>query len=106
MSCTDQTYSSLLIANLALGRPTKQSSEGWGGNSARAVDGNREGKWWGRSCTHTRRQNGPWWRVDLGKKEEVSKVRITNRADCCWNRLRQIEVRVGDVDNNPQSNAL
>ena len=41
-----------------------QSSEGWGGNPQRALDGNTDGQWGGGSVTHT---NGApsWWEVDL-----------------------------------------
>ena len=33
------------LVNLALGKPTSQSSTGWDGNPERAVDGNESGKW-------------------------------------------------------------
>lgn len=33
------------LANVARGKPTTQSSTGYGGNSSRAVDGNRSGVW-------------------------------------------------------------
>ena len=33
------------LANLAFGKPTSQSSTGWGGVSSRAVDGKEAGKW-------------------------------------------------------------
>ena len=48
------------------------------------------------SCTHTKYQQSPWWRVDLQKREVVRKVSLTNRGDCCAERLRNVEVRVGD----------
>ena len=92
--------------NLAKRKPTRQSTTAHGGVSARAVDGNRNTQWNGRSCTHTSRQSRPWWRVDLQSIQNVKKVRLTNRGDCCFNRLRQIEIRVGMRDNNPGANAL
>ena len=95
-----------LTVNLARGRLTKQSSTGWGGSSFKAVDGKRDGNYRKGSCTHTYRTNNPWWRVDLEAEEDVKVVRIWNRADCCWNRLRQVEVRVGNTDNNPQANTV
>ena len=94
------------LGNIARGRGTKQSSTGFGGASSRAVDGNRNSHWNGRSCTHTNKQNWPWWRVDLGSAQLVAKVRLTNRGDCCWNRLRSIDIRVGNADNNPRANAV
>ena len=95
-----------IAGNVARGKGTKQSSTGFGGVPQRAVDGNKNANWNGRSCTHTNKQNRPWWRVDLGSIQKVMKVRVTNRNDCCWNRLRQVEIRVGMADNNPGANAM
>ncbi|XP_009466921.1 PREDICTED: uncharacterized protein LOC104015857 [Nipponia nippon] len=38
----------------------------------------------------------PWWRVDLGRRHTVYAVVVKNRHDCCWERLKGAEVRVGD----------
>ena len=92
--------------NIAQGKPTRQSSTAFGGFPSRAIDGNKNTNWGGSSCTHTSRQFRPWWRVDLQNIYDVSEVKITNRGDCCSNRLRQIEVRVGMMDNNPGANTL
>ena len=92
--------------NIAHWKSTRQSSTAYGGLSSRAVDGNKNTYWGGSSCTHTSRQFRPWWRVDLQKNYDVSEVKITNRGDCCSNRLREIEIRVGYVDDNPAANAL
>ena len=57
--------------NIVLGKPTVQSSYDsyWTGPASRAVDGNRKPYYYRRSsCTHTKREYGPWWRVDLGKE--------------------------------------
>ena len=92
--------------NIAQGKPVRQSSTAFGGFPSRAVDGNRNTNWRGSSCTHTSRQRRPWWRVDLLRIYDVTEVKITNRGDCCSNRLRQVEVRVGFVDYNPAANGL
>ena len=92
--------------NLARGKPTKQSTSGYNGGSGKAVDGNRATGYGHGSCTHTQRQQGPWWRVDLGKSMPIGHVRVTNRGDCCANRLREVEIRVGDTDNNAKANRL
>ncbi|GMH42282.1 hypothetical protein BSKO_10201 [Bryopsis sp. KO-2023] len=89
---------------LSKGRPTFQSTTAWGGPSSRAVDGNLDTNYGGGSCTHTglgsnRRQertDNPWWTVDLGGKRQITKVLVTNRKDCCSERLRNFEIRVGD----------
>ena len=96
----------LFQGNIARGKPTKQISTAHGGVSSRAVDGNKNSQWGGRSCTHTNRDKKPWWRVDLASIQKVKKVQLTNRGDCCETRLRQIEIKVGKVDNNPDANAL
>ena len=100
------SFSFFLTGNVARGKPTKQSSTGFGGVPSRAVDGNKNTQWGGRSCTHTNRQAKPWWRVDLQSNVAVKKVVVTNRGDCCWTRLRQVEIRVGNTDNNPAANPL
>ena len=45
-------------------------------------------------CTHTRLENNPWWRVDLGRVEPVAEVNIVNRARLP-ERLDGAEIRVG-----------
>ncbi len=84
-----------------------QSSTGpWGGVASRGNDGNSNPQWSGKSCTATNRQPRPWWRVDLQKIYTVGKVKLTNRQDCCWNRLRNIEIKVGNNPSGPDRNAL
>ena len=95
-----------ILGNIARGKPTKQSSVAHGGVPQRAVDGNVNSHWNGRSCTHTQRQRQPWWRVDLQMMYPVAKVKLTNRGDCCQTRLRNFEIRVGNVDQNPGANSL
>jgi hypothetical protein len=73
---------------------TWQSSEGWSGRPSRAVDGNTNQRYPGRSCTHTQRHGHPWWRVDLGRRYQITKVQIWNRSDCCASRLNRVRVRV------------
>ena len=80
-------------SNIALLKPTNQSSTLWPYPASNAVDGNR-----GTSiskCTHTLEDNSPWWRVDLGGVEPVAEVNILNRGDCCGARLNGAEIRVG-----------
>lgn len=89
--------------NLSKGRDTFQSSTLWNGESGRAVDGNRNGIFRMKSCTHTgsnpRWQNtpNPWWAVDLGASKMISAVRITTRSDCCHDRLNGFEIRIGNI---------
>ena len=56
-----------------------------------------------RSCTHTYGgYNGagsanPWWRVDLFNEYAVNKVIISNREDCCSERLNGFQVEINVI---------
>jgi len=90
---------------LSRGKPTHQSSVGYGGPASRAVDGNHRMDWGGRSCTHTHRNHNAWWRVDLGTNARVNTVKVWNRSDCCGNRLNGYQVRVGN-HGDPRRNGM
>jgi F5/8 type C domain len=79
--------------NLALGRPTQQSSTLFGAGSARAVDGNRDGSYPSGSVTHTD-EGQSWWQVDLESVQPVGEVVLWNRTDCCAERLHDFDVHV------------
>jgi hypothetical protein len=85
------------IRNIALNKPTTQSSTAYGGLSSRAVDGNTSGKWADQSVTHTGWELGPWWRVDLGGPHLVDSVTLSNRADCCSQRLANFRIEYLDA---------
>jgi len=84
------------LANLAKGKPTSQSSTGWGGVPSRAVDGKKSTQWSSGTCTHTAATTGNWWMVDLEDNFLVEKIKITNRGDCCRDRINGAKVYVGD----------
>ena len=73
--------------NLALRKPTRQSSQLGDASSALAVDGNHNGDYAAGSVFHTQPEKSPWFEVDLGQPETLSVVRIWNRTDCCQDRL-------------------
>lgn len=83
--------------NLALGRPAHQYNTGFGGDAARAVDGNTDGNWANNSVTHTYGDYQNWWQVDLGSVQAISTIEVWNRTDCCSERLRNFYVFVSDV---------
>ncbi|XP_066283953.1 uncharacterized protein [Branchiostoma lanceolatum] len=90
--------------NIALHRLAAQSSTAARAAPGRAVDGNDSPVWVGESCTHTTNERDPWWRVDLGTSQSVGRVVVTNRKDCCSERLEGFRVYVGDnsdVTANP-----
>ncbi len=84
------------LGNLALGKPTTQSSTGSGGNASRAVDGNTNGDLSNNSVTETNNQPQPWWEVDLQASYSIDEIEIWNRTDCCSARLSNYYVFVSD----------
>jgi len=83
------------VLEVASNQPATSSSEAFDGAPQRAVDGNINQGFAGRSCTHTEKEFQPWWRVDLGIQYAVVAVTVWNRADCCGERLSNFEVSVG-----------
>jgi hypothetical protein len=93
-------------ANLALGRPTSESSFFEpDGEPGRAVDGNTSGDWAsGHSITRTADpatlypwwqanvgggalEVNPWWQVDLQADTAIASATLWNRTDCCQSGL-------------------
>merc|ERR1711973_182597 len=92
--------------NIALNRPTKQSSTYSNEISYHAVDGNTDGVQGHGSCTHTENTNEAWWRVDLGSAKRVKRVVIYNRLGSFGSRLHNFDIHVGDsLLNNGNDNA-
>ncbi len=95
-------------------KKTKQSSEDvadTGKDGSNAVDGNRDGNFDHGSCTHTistKEDESPsWWRVDFGREAKVQSVQISNRVDCCSQRLGKFDILVGSSEvNNGTSNSV
>ena len=80
--------------NIALDKPTEQSSIGWGGLASRAVDGKTSGIWGHGSITHTNKSTNPWWKVDLEGQYNIEYINIFNRIDCCSDRLKDFVVEI------------
>uniref|UniRef100_A0A672KHB6 Si:ch73-359m17.2 n=1 Tax=Sinocyclocheilus grahami TaxID=75366 RepID=A0A672KHB6_SINGR len=104
--CLKSGWPSMWFWNLALNARVVQSSLGHPqGDAEHAVDGNRDADYGKGSCTHTKAEFNPWWRADLGNVYSISKVAITNRGDCCKERLRGAEIRIGNkLENNGNKN--
>ncbi|XP_033496815.2 fucolectin-1-like [Epinephelus lanceolatus] len=91
--------------NLALQGKATQSSLYSTGIAYLAIDGNRIGYWNQGSCTHTKADFNPWWRLDLGKTHKVFSVNVTNTVDSVPQRLNGAEIRIGDsLENNGNNN--
>lgn len=99
------------LVNLALGKPTKQSSnsEKNRGLSYEAVDGNTNGNWFQASVSNTgddrmdsikvRGTIDPWWEVDLGKVYGIQEIRIYNRTDLNSHYLSNFKVEIRNDTN-------
>ena len=78
--------------NLALGKPTIQSSQLGTFTPSLAVDGDLN------NFTHTAAGQSPAvWEVDLLDVFEIAAIDIYNRTSCCGSRLRDIIVSIHDV---------
>ncbi|XP_076853513.1 fucolectin-1-like [Brachyhypopomus gauderio] len=87
--------------NLALKGRATQSSLANGiaagfGLPQHAIDGNRNPDLYKGSCSHTEREKDPWWRVDLLGRHAIVSVSLTNRGDCCAERLNGAVIHVGN----------
>eukprot|EP00795_Rhopilema_esculentum_P015081 gene15081-6248_t len=91
--------------NIALGRNASQSSTWLEGIASKAVDGNDTRNYNAGSCSHTSNTVPLWWRVDFGKTAVVHSVKVTNRGDCCGDRLSDFNIVVGNsIEDNGGSN--
>merc|ERR1712032_1334784 len=73
-----------------------QSSTGHGGVASRALTSSPNVVWPG-TCTHTDSENRPWWKVSLGSNYVIREVKLTNRQNCCPERLQNVDIFVGDA---------
>ncbi|XP_012777013.3 uncharacterized protein LOC105941118 [Maylandia zebra] len=70
----------------------------WDGFAAagNAIDGNRKSRFNYGSCSHTATEANPWWRVDLLESYIITSMIITNREDCCEERINGAEIHIGN----------
>uniref|UniRef100_A0A3P8RP42 Si:ch211-215k15.4 n=1 Tax=Amphiprion percula TaxID=161767 RepID=A0A3P8RP42_AMPPE len=93
--------------NLALRGKATQSIRGNHALSgaSNAIDGNRDSTASHGSCTHTAEESNPWWRVDLLESYIITSITVTNRGDCCAERLNGLSIHVGNsLTNNGLDN--
>jgi len=83
---------SALDENIAVGRPTRQSSSS-GQGSELAVDDQTSDP----SFSHTEFEPQPWLEVDLGAARSIGSIEIWNRTSCCVERLQGFYVLVADT---------
>ncbi|MDY7005637.1 MAG: FkbM family methyltransferase [Cyanobacteriota bacterium] len=97
--------------NLALNKPTAQSSiyhpEKYGYDPYGACNGKKSEKFGFSTC----KEHQPWWQIDLQVTYKLSEIKIYNRMDCCQERASTLNVLLSqDALNwqlcysNPQAN--
>ena len=93
------------VENLALGKPTTQSSLYGLGFAAIGVDGDKDGTrgpWENASLVHTQSEDNPWWEVDLESIARIQTVKIYNRTDCCQDRMNNFFLLFSDEPIDPE----
>lgn len=86
--------------------PTSQSST-YGGMAEHAIDGREHTDYDFGSCTDTKLEANPWWRVDLTRPFNITMVTVTNRMDCCEQRINGAQIHIGSsLENNGNDNTL
>ncbi|TDS20882.1 F5/8 type C domain-containing protein [Maribacter caenipelagi] len=94
-------YTIVDAQNLALDKPTSQSSTWYSAVSSKVVDGNTNGNY--ANVGHTQNEPIMWWRVDLGSQFDISQIRVFNRTDDVTYRIIGAQVYIGNVDStNPE----
>ena len=53
------------------------------GYPRRAIDGDSRDSFWHKSCTHTKNEDDPWWKVTFEFDILFNEVILVNRGDCC-----------------------
>ena len=83
----------MIQGNIALYKPTDQISLYKASYSSNAVDGGRQTNY--QVCAYTNLATDAWWRVDLGRVEDVAEVHILSR-DRYASKENMYEIRVGE----------
>uniref|UniRef100_A0A3P9DJT8 Fucolectin tachylectin-4 pentraxin-1 domain-containing protein n=1 Tax=Maylandia zebra TaxID=106582 RepID=A0A3P9DJT8_9CICH len=86
--------------NVARLGQVSQSSKYGNAKPENAIDGNRASNFNQGSCACTNNNLNPWWRLDLLKTYKINTVTITNRQDCCPERINGAEIRIGNSLND------
>ncbi|XP_038586828.1 fucolectin-1-like [Micropterus salmoides] len=93
------------LANVALKGDATQSSTLSFAAASKAIDGRRISYYSRGFCSHTaENETDPWWSVDLQRTYIVTSVKVTNRGDCCAERLDGAEIRIGNSQENNGNN--
>lgn len=92
--------------NIAVRKPTNQSSTVRGGPPTNANDGDKTTVHDGKRCTETMKESSPWWQVDLLNPYPIKAIKVTSRGCCGHQPLQDLEIRVGNSSVELQRNPL
>ncbi len=85
--------------NIARQGVASQSSTGFNGPAALAIDGNTDGNYQVGSTTHTEIENDPWWELDLKAGGPIERIVLWNRTDNnLHERLRGFRITLLDEE--------
>ena len=84
------------LTNLAFRKAVEQSSTLDNYVASKAVDGNTDGISNNKSVSHTKKQKGAWWQVNLDGIKLIKSIRIFGRTDCCKDRLSNYRVSISN----------
>lgn len=82
--------------NLALNKPTSQSSTWYSALSSKVVDGNTNGNY--SNVGHTQNEPVMWWKVNLENQYRINHIKVFNRTDDVTYRIVGAQVYVGNSD--------
>ena len=78
------SFNSIFPANVAMNKPTAQSSTyNVHTEAGAAIDGHKSGIFGQLGTQCTKAEKDPWWSCDLLVKRLVYMVKVYNRAKCC-----------------------
>jgi hypothetical protein len=77
-------------ADLSAGKPWVASSEY--GEVCHSPE--RRCTWLKSYFFHTREEQGPWLELDLLREQQISRVQVINRKDCCTERVAPLVLEV------------
>ena len=90
--------------NLALNRPSKQSSTYGNGLAQFANDGNHIGASpWSADLQHTTSESQPWWEVDLGSSSQLVQIQLYNRTSGSQDRLKDFYLLISEDPFDPSA---
>ena len=92
--------------NIAVAKPTSSSGNYPGSNNSKANDGNNDGNYNNGSVFHSNNDqphhpgSPQYWEVDLGDANQtIDRVIVSNRTDCCGQRLNNWLLSIYDNNN-------